>query len=388
MNKKILLVDDEPQILRVLKALFIKNGYKVFTASTADEALILLATTPVQVIISDYRMPKGTGAELLSKVKEFYPEIIRLIMSGYADFDVIEKSINEGSIFKFISKPWDNNSLLKTVEDALIYYADKNPSKCIISEGILVCDNDLELALDEDQFLIYYQPIIAMNTNQIVGAEALLRWQHPEKGLLFPSQFIKLCEDTKLIIPIGLAALKKACQQLKRWHQEGFTALNVAVNLSASQFNHPGLVDRIKDIILETKIPPQNLDLEITESVLIQNGQNILQDLLELKKLGIKLSLDDFGTGYSSLSYLSKFPINSLKIDKSFIQEIATNSKTLEIVTMTINLAKTLNLVTIAEGVETQLELELLKKMHCDLVQGYLFSKPVPDEEFHQLLNQ
>ncbi len=383
----ILLVDDEPQILKVLQALFIKKGYKVFTALNGDEALKILVTTPVQVILSDYRMPKMTGAELFAKIKTLYPGIVRLVMSGYADFDVIEKSINEGSIYKFISKPWDNNTLLKTVQEAFQFYAEKNRS-CLLADGTLIRDSDLERAFEQNQFQVYYQPIVGIDTNRIVGAEALMRWRHPEKGLIFPIHYITLCEETKLIIPIGLWVLRTACQQLRQWFTEGYQHLSMAVNLSASQLNHPGLLERIKAIILETDISPNNLEMEITESTVMQNRKNILKDLLELRNLGLKLSLDDFGTGYSSLSYLREFPFSTIKIDMSFVQEISTTAKTLEIVTMTINLAKKLNLKTVAEGVTTKEELELLKKIKCDLYQGYLFSQPVPPEEFTLLLKK
>lgn len=385
MNKIILLVEDEPQILKVLYALFKKRGYKVFTASNGEEALNTLKKTPIQVIISDYRMPNMSGSELLKRIKELYPEIIRLIMSGYADFDIIEKSINEGAIYKFIAKPWDTNFLLETIQEAFQLYASKNNDKFLYTDGILISDNDLQNALDRNQFEVYYQPLVAAKNYHIVGAEALLRWRHPEKGLISPSYYISLCEKTKLIIPIGLWLLREACQQLKEWHTEGYKELNLAVNLSACQINHPGLLDMIKDIILETGILPESLELEITESVLLENCENILKDLLEMRDLGIKLSLDDFGTGYSSLNYLNKCPFSTIKIDMSFIQEI-TKSKTLEIVTMTINLAKKLNLITIAEGVETREELELLKSIKCDIIQGYIFSKPIPKDEFALLL--
>jgi len=387
MHKKVLLVDDEPQLLKALNTILTKKGYKVFMAKNGPDALKLLEQTPVHVVISDYRMPKMNGAELLGKIKQLHPDIIRIILSGYADFNQIQESINEGCIYKYISKPWDNGIFLQSIEEAFELYASQNKSQLTLKDGLLISEEDLQLALDENQFEVYYQPLVVAETGLIVGAEALLRWKHPVQGLLFPCDFISLCEESKMIIPIGIWVLRTACLQLKQWNNEGYN-INVAVNVSSSQFNHPGIFEIIKNIINETQIIPGNLELELTESLIMQNREYNITQLQLLRKLGLKLSLDDFGTGYSSLSYLSEFPFNILKIDGSFIQDITTKPQILDIVSMTIDLAKKLHLTTIAECVETQEQLELLKVKKCDLIQGYLFSKPVPKEEFTKLLEQ
>lgn len=387
MQKRILLVDDEPQLLKALNAILTKKGYKVFTAGNGADALKLLEQTPVHLVISDYRMPKMTGAELFKNIKQLYPEVIRFILSGYADFDLIKESINEGYIYKFISKPWNTSSLIQSIEEAFELYTAQNNNQCVLQNGLLLSIEDLQLAIDENQFEVYYQPLVLAETGVIIGAEALLRWQHPIHGLLLPGHFISLCEASKMIIPIGIWVLRTACLQLKQWNAEGYN-ISVAANVSSCQFNQPGFLEVVKNIILETQIIPSNLELELTESLIMQNREYNMITLQLLRDLGLRLSLDDFGTGYSSLSYLTEFPFNTLKIDGSFVKDIITKPKILDIVTMTIALAKKLNLTTVAECVETQEQLELLKEKKCDVIQGYLFSKPISAEEFLKLLEK
>jgi diguanylate cyclase (GGDEF)-like protein len=249
----------------------------------------------------------------------------------------------------------------------------------------LALENNLRRALERDEFEVYYQPKINTNTGKIVGTEALLRWRHPELGLVSPTEFIPLAEETGLIVPIGEWVLRTACVQNNLWKNEGFD-LHLAVNLSARQFQQLNLADTIIGIIKETEFHPSYLNLEITESSIMKNAESAIEILGELKKAGIKISIDDFGTGYSSLGYLKRLPIDVLKIDKSFIRDATTNPDDTALVMAIIMLAHNLRLTVVAEGVETEEQLDFLRRLGCDEWQGYLYSKPVSPDIFRKLL--
>lgn len=249
----------------------------------------------------------------------------------------------------------------------------------------LTLENNLRRALERKEFEVYYQPKVDVNTENIVGAEALVRWRHPEIGFISPGDFIPLAEETGLIIPLGEWILRTACAQNKLWAEEGF-ALSLSINFSARQFEQPNLLETIIQIIRETGINPGCLNLEVTESSIMKNADSAVQTLTELKKTGIKISIDDFGTGYSSLGYLKHLPIDVLKIDKSFIRDAATDADDAALVMTIITLAHNLRLKVVAEGVETEEQLKLLHLLRCDEWQGFLCSKPVPAESFKQIL--
>lgn len=250
----------------------------------------------------------------------------------------------------------------------------------------LTLESELHRALEKKQLEVYYQPVISVDTQHIVGAEALLRWRHPKFGFLMPDQFIPLAESTGLIIQIGEWVLNMACLQIKQWHDLGYIDLRVAVNLSTRQFNDPELQKMIRQILNLSHILPASLILEITESVLMKDIDANSAVLQSLSDMGVTLASDDFGTGYSSLSYLRQLPFDALKIDKSFIHEMEIIHQKEAIVSSIISLAKNLNLKVIAEGVETRAQFDILKKYHCDFIQGYLYSKPISADAFIRLL--
>jgi polar amino acid transport system substrate-binding protein len=249
----------------------------------------------------------------------------------------------------------------------------------------LEMENKLRRAVEHQEFEVYYQPKVNINTKKIVGMEALIRWQHPEFGIILPSDFISLAEETGIIIPIGEWILRAACIQNKIWIDAGFN-LEVSVNLSARQFQQPNLLQVITEILEETDFPPELLNLEVTESSIMKNADSAISMLTEIKKKGIKISIDDFGTGYSSLGYLKSLPIDTLKIDKSFVNDVTTNQDDAALVMAIITLAHNLRLKVIAEGVETEEQFRFLHLLRCDECQGYLFSKPVPSDDFKNLL--
>ena len=246
----------------------------------------------------------------------------------------------------------------------------------------------LRTALERNEFVLYYQPQVDLQTGAVVGVESLLRWQHPELGLLTPDRFIALAEETGLIVPIGAWVLRTACSQASTWQRQGIANLRVAVNLSASQFEQPNFACLIATVLEETGLPATLLDLELTESAVMTDVERTISVLYELRALGVQLSIDDFGTGYSSLAYLKRFPIDVLKIDRSFVNDISQNSNDAAISKTIISMAHTLGIRVIAEGVETEAQCEFLSQNMCDEIQGYLISTPRPAPEIEILLQE
>jgi len=246
----------------------------------------------------------------------------------------------------------------------------------------LLMESGLRKALDNDELVVFYQPLISLENDKLIGMEALIRWMHPEKGMISPGDFIPLAEETGLIEPIGEWVLRTACTQNKEWQDAGYPPVKVSVNMSARQFSKKNIIELISQILQETGLSPEYLGLEITESIIMQDVKSTIAKLKQMQKMGISLSIDDFGTGYSSLSYLKLFPIDNLKIDRSFVFNITTDSIDAAIATSVILLAHSMNLKVVAEGVETEEQLEVLRQQGCDYVQGFLFSRPLAAEEF------
>jgi len=280
----------------------------------------------------------------------------------------------------------DDEEVLLTNADSAMYRAKKKgrnqyeKAKVEVNAGAferLSIENYLRKALENDDFSLHFQQQLDIKSEKIIGFEALLRWYHPDLGNIPPSDFIPIAEDTGLILPIGDWVLRQACLQVKEWEKVGFHSLRVAVNLSAQQFLQRNMVEKIKEVIKETSIRPQNLELEITERVVIHDIDSALSVLKQLKDIGVHISIDDFGTGYSSLNYLKRLPIHTLKIDRSFIFDIDTNPSSKALTSAITSMAHDLNLNVIAEGVETYDQLSYVKKSACDAIQGFYFSKPL-----------
>ncbi|MEH2421692.1 MAG: EAL domain-containing protein [Nostoc sp.] len=263
-----------------------------------------------------------------------------------------------------------------------------NPAMHQEAIQLLELENDLRRAVERQEFLVYYQPIVSLTTGKISGFEALVRWQHPIRGLVYPTEFIPVAEETGLINAINTWVLQSACHQLSIWQHHPVTLepLTISVNLSARLFSQPNLVEQIDRIIYENKINPAYLELEITESVIMENTNAIKIILQKLKQRKIKLIMDDFGTGYSSLSYLHIFPLNALKIDKSFVKRMQENKENMGLVPAMIGIANSMGMNAIAEGVETQKQLAQLRSLNCNFAQGYLFSKPIEQQLVLKLL--
>jgi EAL domain-containing protein (putative c-di-GMP-specific phosphodiesterase class I) len=244
--------------------------------------------------------------------------------------------------------------------------------------ALLKLENDLRRAIERNEFQVHYQPIICLETDELYGFEALVRWNHPERGLVSPDTFIPVAEETGLIVDIGQQVLHESCRQMREWHLSSpGNPLTISVNLSAKQFAQPDLIGQVKKTLEDTGLPAKYLKLEITESVVMKNAEIATAMLMQLCALGVNLSIDDFGTGYSSLSYLHHFPVTTLKIDRSFISRMGHGGENSEIVRTINTLAQNLGMEVVAEGVETVEQLEQLKSMKCTMGQGFLFSRPL-----------
>jgi diguanylate cyclase (GGDEF)-like protein len=252
----------------------------------------------------------------------------------------------------------------------------------------LALENDLRHALERRELELYYQPKVDVNSGSVTGMEALVRWRHPQRGLISPADFIPLAEETGMIIPLGQWVLREACRQNKAWQSEGLRPLRIAVNISGTQLRHDGFVDQVALALRETGLEPRYLEIEITESVVMQNAATSVAMLDRLSRMGVHLAVDDFGTGYSSLSYLKRFPLNTLKIDSSFVRDLLTDRNGAVIVEAIIVLAHSLKLEVVAEGVEEQAQLQFLQSLGSDQYQGFLHSRPLTALDFGRLLGE
>ena len=250
----------------------------------------------------------------------------------------------------------------------------------------LVLESNLRGALERSEFVVHYQPQVTIPDFHLVGMEALVRWRHPSLGMLYPNDFVPLAEDSGLIIALGDWVMRDACLQNKAWQDKGLAPMRLSVNFSARQFQEPAFISTVAEILKETNLDPRWLELELTESSIMKEPEQAIEKLHELKLMGIRVAIDDFGTGYSSLNYLKRFPIDTLKIDKTFVSDVCKDPHDTAIVRAIITLGHALDLTVIAEGVETQEQLQYLSSLGCDVVQGFLFSKSLPAPVFEELL--
>jgi len=271
-----------------------------------------------------------------------------------------------------------------TGERYLFYQPEMNAK---IAETLLL-ENKMRRAIEKEQFVLHYQPKVELASGKISGLEALIRWNDPETGLVPPMQFIPLLEETGMILEAGRWAIRKALEDYRKWHTEGLQPLRIAVNVSPIQLRQKDFVDIVRNAISESGEGPLGLDLEITESMIMEDIEGNIEKLHAIRDLGINVAIDDFGTGYSSLGYLAKLPVNALKIDRSFIITMEKGPESMAIVSTIISLAHSLNLKVVAEGVDSESQLQLLKLWKCDEIQGFLFSKPLPADTLLRFLRE
>ncbi|MDD2029731.1 EAL domain-containing protein [Pseudomonas sp. N-137] len=366
-------VGDE-MLKRVARALatVVRESDSVFRYGS-DEFVVILGD------ITDSQQTKGVADKLLTAISTPHP------IDGH-DLTVTASL----GISMYPADGFDAVALIKKAETAMRNVKETGPNDYrFFTEDMnrrarqqQTIESGLRLALQRKEFVLHYQPKIDLRSGKVVGAEALVRWNRPDIGLVYPSDFIPVAEDSGLIVPLSQWVLQEACQQACRWQADGMRPLYLSVNVSTIDFRQRGFVEGIARTLKETGLDPTQLELEITESVLMQNVDTTVAILKAVKRLGIRLAIDDFGTGYSSLSYLQKFPVDVLKIDQSFVGDLSIDSNDAKLVSTIISLGKSLNLHIIAEGVETLEQLEFLKAHQCEEAQGYYFSKAVEPQAF------
>lgn len=350
----------------------VKEGDLVARLSGDNFAIILSNTPSVEKAYETAAAIKQTiSAPFSIEGKEVFSSISIGIAQANKKYQKAEELLRDADIAMYHAKEQGKDIEIFTA--AMHAHALK----------LLQLETDLRHAVERKELCAYFQPIVEISSLRLVGFESLIRWKHPEKGLISPGEFIPISESTNLIIPITLWMLRHSCEQMVEWQKQ--SPLNkdlfLSVNLSVKHFSHPDLVSQVRKIVSETGITPSCLKLEITESAVMENAEIVISMLKELKAIGVQLSIDDFGTGYSSLSYLHRFPIDTLKVDRSFVSTMEDGSENGEIVRTVISLAKTLGMNVVAEGIETVHQLHQLQVLDCEYGQGYLFSPPVTIED-------
>ena len=395
----LLIVDDEPQVRKLLETLLQHEGYQTVTASSGEEALQLVARQPPDLILLDIMMPGMDGYEVASQLKsdETTAGIPIIMLSALSEPSARVSGLEAGAE-EFISKPVERVELWLRVRNLLRLkargdLASHSHELAHRQTGMNVHDvaredleNALRRAVERNEFTVHYQPKLELAGGEICALEALLRWDRPGYGAVSPAVFVPILESLGLIVAVGRWVIEAVCQQIAAWQQGEIGAVEVSVNVSGHQLIEGDLIADIARILAQTGVEPHWLEVELTESSLMENTQHTIASLQRLHAMGVKISIDDFGTGYSSLAYLRRFPIDTLKIDIAFIREVTTNPQDAAITRTIIELAHSLNLRVVAEGVETQEQLTFLKSAGCDQIQGYLFSRPLPVQALERLL--
>jgi len=359
-------------------------GARLVTCVRAEDTVARMGGDEFTILLADLHDRRG-ASQVAQKVLEAvrHPVII--------DEHELYATTSVG-IAIFPEDGEDAETLLKNADRAMYRakelgrdnYQFAAAAKLQMAESRLAMERALRRALERNELVLHYQPMVEIASGKLVGAEALVRWNHPESGLIQPDDFIPMAEETQLIVPLGAWVLRSACAQMKAWHDAGHAGLRVAVNLSPRQFQDRELGTMVERVLAETGFPPSLLDLEITESTAMQNVELSLSILNRLKEMGIRISIDDFGTGYSSLSYLKRFPIDTVKIDQDFVRDLTADDTA--IISAVISMARALNLRVIAEGVETEEQLAFLRREQCSEIQGFLYSQPLAPAEFENML--
>lgn len=369
------------------------------------------AGRPYAMAFVDVRMPPGIdGIETTARIWQIDPEIQIVICTAYSDhsWEQILKKLGRSDRLVILKKPFDNIEVqqladtltrkwqsvrnmqrqLQTLQQIIAAAATKFEREVVDTQARLRSGqvDELRAGLRTGAVSLHYQPLIEVATRRAVGLEALVRWQHPTDGAIAPSLFVPLAEESDLILELGEFVLRTACEQIMTWQREGAPVVPLAVNISAMQLQRGGFADFVRRVLRETGMRPQQLALEITESTLMQNVQQHVAELTALRADGVGIEIDDFGTGYSSLAYLKQLPIDTVKIDRSFVQNIDSNAVDAAIVSAIFSMAQSMGLRVVAEGVETCEQLQVLERYGCAYAQGYYFSRPLPPEACRKLL--
>jgi len=403
----LLIVDDEPQVRKLLETLLQYEGYHTLSVGSGEEALALVAEQPPDLILLDIMMPGMDGFEVANQLKgnPATANIPIIMLSALSEPSARLSGLQTGAE-EFISKPVERVELWLRVRNLLRLktYGDQLKSHSLMLEqqlrergtetakmnvhdlALLDLENALRQAVVRSDFQLHYQPKLDLASGTVCGLEALLRWNRPGYGAVSPAVFVPILERLGLIVTVGRWVIASVCQQIAAWQRSAVGAIEVSVNVSAHQLIDGDLITDIGKLLAEAGVAPRWLEVELTESSLMENTQHTITSLQHLRDLGVRIAIDDFGTGYSSLAYLRRFPLDTLKIDIAFIREVTSNPQDAAIARTIIELAHSLKLRTVAEGVETPAQLAFLKEAGCDQLQGYLFSRPLPVAALEQWL--
>ncbi|MBD2677745.1 MULTISPECIES: EAL domain-containing response regulator [Nostoc] len=394
---KILIIEDEESVRENILDLLEAEDFETLAAANGRIGLDLAISEVPDLILCDMMMPEIDGYGVLTALRQdpntaTIPFIFLTAKSAKSDF---RRGMDLGAD-DYITKPFTRAELLSAIMNRLEKYAtlkrylSAQNATHNLSPKMQLLEISLHRAIKQhnfQEFEIYYQPIVDIVSGKIVAAESLLRWQSPELGTIYPTEFIPIAESTGLIVPIGKWVLKRVCQQIKSWRDDaGIYSLKIAVNLSVIEFNQPDFIHKIVNFIETNDLEADCLELELTESMIMQDVNSAIATMNKLRSLGVKIAIDDFGTGYSSLIYLKNLPINTLKIDRYFIHNVANDLQKSAITKALIQMAHNLNLNVVAEGVEAEAELAFLRQHNCNSMQGFLFSRPLPAAEFENFL--
>ncbi|HXI61148.1 MAG TPA: EAL domain-containing protein [Pyrinomonadaceae bacterium] len=370
---RVLIVDDDNEIRDILDE-FLSRFYDCSAMNSAAEALAVLATESFDLIISDITMPEMTGLEMIPHIVSLAPDSVIVMISGQQTVECAIAAMRAGA-FDYITKPFELSQVQAVVGRALAH-RERFVNGARETHMRARAEQSLRQAVEADRFIVHYQPQVEIQSRRIVGAEALVRWQDASSAMFLPSQFIPLAEETGLILPIGESVLHAACVQTRQWHDRGLAGFRIAVNVSPRQLQANNFVETVARILKDAGLPPEFLEIEVTETSFMQNPEAGIDALTRLKKMGVRIAIDDFGTGYSSLAYLKRLPIDSVKLDASFVKDATTDPDDAALVMAIITLAHNLRLKVIAEGIETEDQLAFLRLLRCDEGQGYFFGKP------------
>lgn len=396
MNR-ILVIENEEELRNNLIDLLEVEGFQVLKAADGTEGIQIARSELPDLILSDIMMPGLNGYDVLNALLNGSETatIPFIFLTSKATMNEVRAGMNLGAD-DYITKPFASKELLRAINlrlakkaaSAVRFSGEAELIKPMsaVRKSQIELGVDLQLALVKSELELYYQPKINLQSRQICGLEALLRWHHPLRGMVSPAEFIPLAEESGLIIPIEEWVLRQVIHQLKEWNDKSGFSIPIAVNISSLHFNHPEFINMFVRLLKETGVDPHLLEMELTESALVKDPLTLALKLNQLKELGITLSIDDFGTGFSSISYLKQLPVDTLKLDRSYVTNVHCDKQNAAITSAVIQMAKNLNLKVVAEGVELAEESEFLLAKGCDEMQGFLFSRPLPVPALEKLL--
>ena len=370
---RVLIVDDDHEIQSVLVE-FLGRFYHCVAVNSAEAALATLATQPFDLIMTDIAMARMSGLEMVRRILIQAPDSVIIMISGQRNIESAIQAMRAGA-FDYITKPFELREVATVIRRAL-EHRKRIEGACAPSK-LDESSKELFAAISKQEFVLHYQPQVELKTGGIVGVEALVRWQHPAQGLLRPGDFIPLAERNGAILQLGEWVLRAACTQARRWVNLGLNDFRVAVNVSPQQLQQNHFPETVAKVLQEAGLRASQLEVEITESSFVHDDGIGIQTLTTLRGMGVLISIDDFGTGYSSLSYLKRLPIDSIKLDASFVKDATTDRDDAALIMAIVALAHNLRLRVIAEGIETEEQLNLLRSLRCDEGQGYFFGRPV-----------